>query len=140
MKALLSLSTIYLARDMYIHYPTSIRLWLLTMIISQFVAPLFFLEHTAALWMSAAFFLGGSIMGLMHMNMGITKAMGIAHIVWLPGMALIYRDLLSGGYSGPYFVWLVTAAVLGTICLLIDTLDVIAYLRGNRVQTAPPAP
>lgn len=106
----------------------------------HFVAPLFFLEHMTARWMAAAFVLGGMIMGWMHMKMGITRLMGLGHAPWLVPMALIFADLWSGTFSGGYHNWLIAAAIIGTACLLIDVIDVMRYLRGDRTQFAPPAP
>jgi hypothetical protein len=40
-----------------------------------------------------------------------------------------------------YQIWLLTAASLAIVCLLIDVVDVIQYVTGrNRAQIAPPAP
>ncbi|USG62564.1 hypothetical protein NBZ79_06195 [Sneathiella marina] len=140
MKTFLSFTSWYFVRDLFLHTPLWVRLWVLVLMAVMFFAPLFFLQHSTAKWMVAAFLLGGMIMGWMHMKMGITKAMGVAHIPWLLPMALIYADLFSGSSAGNYFTWLIAACAIGTICLIIDALDIISFLRGNRAQSAPPAP
>jgi hypothetical protein len=141
MKTILSLTSLFVMRDMLRYFPNSVRIWLVVMMSALFVAPMFFLEHAAAQWMAAMFMLGGVIMGWMHMKMGITKLMGIAHLPWLIPLFLIFRDISMPVAGQSYQIWLLTAASLATICLLIDVVDVIQYATGkNRTQLAPPAP
>lgn len=141
MKTILSLTTLFVMRDMLRFFPNWVRIWLVIMMSVLFVAPMFFLEHIAAQSMAVMFMLGGMIMGWMHLKMGITKLMGIAHLPWLIPLFLIFRDLSLGVGSQSYQTWLATAAVLAIICLLIDISDVIQYASGkNRVQLVPPAP
>ena len=141
MKTMLGLTGIFLMRDMFRYLPAWVRIWLVTMMSALFVAPMFFLEHAAAQWMAAMFMLGGTIMGLMHQKMGMTKLMGIAHLTWLIPLFFIFRDLSMSVGSQGYQIWLLTAAVIAVICLVIDVVDVTQYLTGrNREQLAPPAP
>jgi len=141
MKTILSLTSLFVMRDMFRYFPNWVRIWLVIMMSALFVAPMFFLEHAAAQWMAAMFMLGGMIMGWMHMKMGITKLMGIAHLPWLIPLYLIFRDLSMPVAGQSYQMWLLTAAGLATVCLLIDVVDVIQYATGkNREQIAPPAP
>ncbi|MBL4908252.1 MAG: hypothetical protein JKX94_12425 [Sneathiella sp.] len=141
MKLIKSLTTFYLMRDMVRYLPVWVQLWMGVMMAVLFVAPLFFLDHAAAQWMSASFMLGGLIMGFLHMKIGITKLMGIAHLPWLYPLFLIFQDLSLPMISQNYTIWLVAAAGVSVLCLVIDAIDVIRYLTGNnRQQLAPPAP
>ncbi len=141
MKTILSLTSLFVMRDMLRYFPNWVRIWLVIMMSALFVAPMFFLEHAAAQWMAAMFMLGGMIMGWMHMKMGITKLMGIAHLPWLIPLFLIFRDISMPVAGQSYQIWLLTAASLAIVCLLIDVVDVIQYVTGrNRAQIAPPAP
>ena len=141
MKTMLSMTSLFVMRDMFSYMPVWVRIWLVVMMSALFVAPMFFLEHAAAHWMAGTFRLGGVIMGLMHMKMGITKLMGLAHIPWLIPVFLIFRDLSLPVDGQSYQVWLLVAATLSVVCLLIDVADVTQYLSGkNREQIAPPAP
>ena len=141
MKTILSLTSLFVMRDMLRYFPNWVRIWLVIMMSALFVAPMFFLEHAAAQWMAAMFMLGGMIMGWMHMKMGITKLMGIAHLPWLIPLFLIFRDISMPVAGQSYQIWLLTAASLAIVCLLIDVVDVIQYVTGrNRAQIAQPAP
>ncbi len=141
MKTILSMTSLFVMRDMFRYMPVWVRIWLVVMMSALFVAPMFFLQHAAAQWMAGTFMLGGVIMGLMHMKMGITKLMGLAHIPWLIPVFLIFRDLSLPVAGQSYQVWLLVAATLSVVCLLIDVADVTQYLSGkNREQIAPPAP
>ncbi|PCH80064.1 MAG: hypothetical protein COB90_09590 [Hyphomicrobiales bacterium] len=141
MKTVLSLTGIFLMRDMFRYLRVWVRIWLVIMISGLFVAPMFFLEHAAAQWMAAMFMLGGIIMALMHQKMGLTKLIGVGHLPWLIPLFFIFRDLSMSVGSESYQIWLITASVLAVICLLIDVVDVTLYLTGrNREQLAPPAP
>jgi hypothetical protein len=140
-KLLLSMTSLFVMRDMFLYLPIWARLWIVLMMSVLFVAPMFFFEHTAAQWMIATFMLGGVIMGVMHLKMGMTKLMGIAHIPWIIPLYYIFQDLSAGEASYNYQIWLMTAAIASIACLLIDVVDVTLYLSGkNRLQIAPPAP
>jgi hypothetical protein len=140
-KTMLSLTMVFLMRDMFRYLPVWVRIWLVMMMSVLFVTPMFFLEHAAAQWMAGMFMLGGAIMSLMHQKMGMTKLMGIGHLPWLIPLFLIFRDLLMPVASQSYFIWLVSAAVLAVVCLVFDVVDVTQYATGkNREQLAPPAP
>ncbi|MGK0225153.1 MAG: hypothetical protein ACI9ON_004413, partial [Limisphaerales bacterium] len=118
MKTMLSLTMVFLMRDMFRYLPVWVRVWLVVMMSALFVAPMFFLEHAAAQWMAGMFMLGGVIMSLMHQKMGMTKLMGVGHLPWLIPLFLIFRDLSMPVASQSYFIWLVTASVLAAICLV----------------------
>jgi len=140
MKTILALSALFFLRDIFTYAPLYVRTWLIMLMIGLFVAPWLHIEHLAAQLMIGGFLIGGIILGWMHMKMGITKLMSLSHFHWLVPMYVIYADLFSGSYSGEYQLWLGTAAILSTMCLLIDIIEVIRYWRGNRSQLAPPAP
>ncbi|MBT4491389.1 MAG: hypothetical protein HOK30_21985 [Rhodospirillaceae bacterium] len=138
MKPLLSLSTIYFMLDMFRLYPLKVRLWLGVLIAVHFIAPLFFLDHQAARWMAGAFICAGMALGLMHMYLGLTRILGLAHAPWLIPMIMIYRDLLTAEPTGNYAMWLMAAAAIGSLCLIIDAIDVVRYLGGDRTPISPP--
>ncbi len=138
MRFILGVSGIYMMLDMFRVYPLKVRLWLLLLISVHFVAPLFFLDHAPARWMAGAFVCAAMILGLMHLYFGLAKILGIAHTPWIVPMVLIYQDLFGAEQVGHYATWLIVAAAVGTLCLIIDAIDVARYFAGDRTPLSPP--
>ena len=138
MKTILALSVLYFLRDIFTFAPLYVRYWLLMLMIGLFIAPMFFIDQVTAQLMMGGFVIGGMILGWMHMKMGITRLMGLAHVVWAVPMYFIYADLLSGAFTGDYQLWLGTAAFLSTLSVIIDVVDVLS-LPGRQPQPNGPS-
>lgn len=125
-------------RDLLRYLRWQILLWGGVLTAVHGIAPLFFLDRPTARLMLGGFVVAVLVMSAMHLRSGITRLMGLAHLAWLPGMAAIVTELARGSAHGAYRSWLGLAALVGTICLAIDTSDVVRYLRGDRAAFAPP--
>jgi hypothetical protein len=107
-----------------------------------FIAASAFLEEPAAKWILFAYVTSGLLLvGFIIKQRGLTRILGIAHLVpWVP--LLIYIVLrLTSGIAGPiisfttaplfcaYLHCLLTCLI---VCLSLDAWDVVRYLRGER--------
>ncbi len=63
---------------------------------------------------------------------GFVRLLGIGHVVWVPMVAWLWTRL-EGVPAGSLFrYWLLATIVLVSLSVLIDAIDVIRYLRGER--------
>ena len=58
--------------------------------------------------------------------------LGIGHIVWVPMVAWLWTRLEVAPASSLFGYWLLATIILVSLSLLIDAVDVIRYLRGER--------
>lgn len=127
---------------------TWVKLWLFTLN-GLFLAALAFWPEpaarlTLAAWVSAA----PLLWALLVWQRGLTRALGLAHLVpWLPLLGY-YGMRLTGDLVGPrispttepglYLYVLVMLAAVG-ICLALDMYDLARWLRGQRYRLGSPA-
>ena len=76
--------------------------------------------------------LAATIMTVLHAKLGYVRLVGIGHFVWIPMLIwLVFRlDHIREGTL--FYGWLVTLMAMDTVSLLIDIVDLVRYLRGDR--------
>lgn len=113
-----------------------------------FIAAFAFLEDPAAKWILLAYITSGPLLGwFMIKQRGLTRLLGVAHLVpWVP--LLIYIVLrLTSDVAGPIvsftitpmfatYLYLLLACLV--VCLSLDAWDVVRYLRGERYVLGSP--
>jgi hypothetical protein len=76
--------------------------------------------------------LAATIMTVLHAKLGYVRFVGVGHFVWIPMLIwLAFRlDHIPGGtfFQG----WIVILMVMDTVSLVIDIIDFVRYLRGDR--------
>ncbi len=60
------------------------------------------------------------------------RLLGIGHVVWVPMVPWLWTRLGVAPASSLFRYWLLATIVLVSLSLLIDAVDVIRYLRGER--------
>lgn len=115
--------------------PLNIRIWLMLLVGVNFVAPLFFLGRIEATLTLAAFFAGFAIMMIVTATTGYTRLLGIAHILWYPLIGFLWTRLDGTVARDPFDVWLRLLMLLNAVSLVIDTVDVVRYMAGDREET-----
>ena len=63
---------------------------------------------------------------------GFVRLLGIGHLVWVPMVAWLGTRLEVAPASSGFRYWLLATIVLVSLSLLVDAVDVIRYLRGER--------
>lgn len=126
-----------------------VKIWLF-FLNAVFLACLAFLYDPAAYVIAAAYLACGPLLTVIaYRQRGLTRMLGIAHIVpWLPLTA--YLGLRLGGeLAGPrvtaagdagLFAYLVLVLVTVAVCLAFDFYDLARWLRGERAVIGSAAP
>jgi hypothetical protein len=112
--------------------PKPWQLWMVFLVTANLVLPFFFLGTPEATVVLVAAGAGLIIMIVLFAKMGYVKLLGIGHIPWLFTVPWLGSRLGQAGESGFFYYWLFAVIVLDSISLVIDTVDVVRYWKGER--------
>jgi hypothetical protein len=113
-------------------FPLSVQAWLMVLGLSNMMVPLFFLGRFEAQVMLGTTILSFGLGVVLFKIQGMTKLLGLMHAPWIAPAYLIIRNFSSIDTVDFYTVWMGAALVLTCISLLIDAVDVMKYIAGER--------
>ncbi len=117
--------------------PLHWQLWLGLLISANLIAPFFFLEHVEARVTIAALLLSITLMTALTARFGFSRILGLGHVAWLPLLAFLVVRVDEVPAATAFGVWLRAVIVLDAISLVLDAVDVVRFLRGDRAETVP---
>ncbi len=117
--------------------PPHWQLWLGLLVGANLVAPLFFLEHVEAQVTVAALLVSMALMTALTARFGFSRILGLGHVAWLPLLAFLLYRVTEVPATTAFGFWLRTVIVLDAISLVLDAVDVVRFLRGDRAETVP---
>ncbi len=106
--------------------------WIMLSMMVNMVIPLFYLGTLEGKVVLGAFVFGALLQGGIFSAKGFVRLLRIGHIVWVPMVAWLWTRLDAAPASSLFRYWLLATIVLVSLSLLIDAVDVIRYLRGDR--------
>ena len=112
--------------------PIHWQVWLGTLVTANIVIPLFFIDTLEAQIVLATAIVGLVTMSVIFSEMGFVRLMGIGHIGWIPLVCLLWLSLDFAPADSAFGYWLMAVIVLDSLSLLIDTIDVLRYVKGER--------
>ena len=115
--------------------PLHWQLWLLPLVTANAVAPLFFLRHVEAQVVLVTILASMALMTFLTGRFGFTRILGLRHILWVPLLPFLFTRLSDIPATDAFGVWIRTLIVLNSLSLVIDTVDVIRYMAGDREET-----
>jgi len=92
----------------------------------------FFLPRTEVWVVLGTGLLAATIMAALHAKLGYVRLIGIGHFVWIPMLIWLGFRLNHVPYGPLFRGWIYTLFAMNTLSLLLDTVDLISYLRGYR--------
>jgi len=96
------------------------------------LSSILFLPRTEAWVVLGTGLLAATIMTALHAKLGYVRLLGIGHFVWIP-MLIWLGFRLDNIVEGTLFQgWIITLMAMNTVSLLLDIIDLIRYLRGDR--------
>jgi hypothetical protein len=96
------------------------------------LSSVFFLPKTEAWVVLGTGLLAATIMTALHAKLGYVRLLGIGHFVWIP-MLVWLGFRLDKLHEGTLFRgWIMTLMAMDIVSLLLDVVDLIRYLRGDR--------
>ncbi len=115
--------------------PVPVRLWLMLLITANMIIPLFFLGRLEAQVVLAALLASMMLMTALTAISGFTRLLGVGHVFWVPLLWFLWTRLDQTPSDSFFGVWLRILMTLNALSLVIDTADVIRYVRGDRGET-----
>ncbi len=115
--------------------PPHWRLWLLVLVVANFVVPLFFLGRLEAQVVAGVALANLAVMTLLTALAGFTRLLGLGHILWAPLVYFLWTRLGQIPAQGFFGLWIRGLMTLNAASLLIDAVDVGRYIAGDRAET-----
>ena len=106
--------------------------WVMLLMVANMVIPLFYLGTPEGKIVLGAFLVGAILQTGIFSAKGFVRLLGIGHIAWIPMVAWLWTRLDAAPEGSLFRYWLLATIVLVSLSLLIDAVDVIRYLRGER--------
>jgi len=112
--------------------PIQWQIWLGILVTANIVIPIFFIHTLEAQVVMATGIFGLGIMAVIFSMKGFVRLMGIGHIGWLPMVFWLGTKLEHAQADSTFGYWLLAVIVLDSLSLVIDTADVLRYVKGER--------
>ena len=115
--------------------PLPVRLWLLLLVAANLGAPLFFLDHLDAQVVLVCFMASVALMTILTGLTGFTRLLSVGHIFWVPMLFWLWNRLDQIPAQNTFGIWIRVLITANLVSLLLDTVGVIRYIRGEREET-----
>ncbi len=117
--------------------PLHWQLWVMLLVAANMLAPMFFLHHLESQVVLGTFLASMVLMVLLTSRFGFTRIVGLGHILWVPMLAFLFIRLGDIPANDAFGVLIRALFVLNGISLVIDAVDAIRYIAGERQETVP---
>ena len=104
------------------------------MITVNLLVPIFFWNHPEARVITVVFLAGGTLMGYLTAETGFSRLLGLGHVFWYPLLIWLAMRMEMFPAAESFGLWIRALMVTNAISLVIDTVDVIRWLRGDRAE------
>ncbi len=116
------------------HSSLPVKLWVGLLVIFNMIIPLFFLERLEAQVVLAAIMASMLLMTLITSTTGFSRLLGLGHIFWIPLLYFLGTHLDQIPPDDGFGVWVRALMVINATSLVIDAVDVLRYLAGERME------
>lgn len=110
--------------------PFLIMVWIVVLVAVNMFA-LVHWDQALAKWIVGIFLFQGMIMMALYSYYGYEKALGLAHIFWVPLLAYVVLNIES--YTGGFQYYLIVLLCVNAVSLVLDIVDVVTYFRAKGV-------
>ena len=114
--------------------PNYTIVWVAWLIGINLLVPIFFWNHPEARVIAVVFLAGGTLMGYLTTETGFSRLLGLGHVFWYPLLIWLALRMEMFPAAESFGLWIRVLMVTNAISLVIDTADVIRWLRGDRAE------
>lgn len=111
------------------------QVWMVFLVTANLILPFFFLGKPEAAVVLVGVGISLVIMVALFAKFGFVRLLGLSHFPWLFTVPWLGSRLGPAIESGPFYYWLLAVIVLDSLSLVIDTVDVFRYWKGERHPT-----
>ncbi len=115
-----------------ISLPMPWPVWLGLLVAVNVAGPIYFFEALEAKVVLAAFLASAVLMTAIFANKGFVRLLGIGHIFWVPMVPWLWTRLDQVEPGNLIGYWMIAVVALNGISLIIDAIDVVRYVAGDR--------
>ncbi len=115
--------------------PIQWKLWLALLVTANMVVPLFFLGRLEAQVVLGTLLISMMLMMVLTALSGFTRLLGLGHIFWFPLLYFLWTRLGQIPADDFFGIWVRGLMVINATSLVIDVVDVIRYIAGDREET-----
>ncbi len=106
--------------------------WLALLVAANMVVPLFYITTREGQVVLVAILVGAVIQMVIFGAKGFVRLLGLGHILWVPMVPWLWTRLDQDSSGSIFGYWLLAVIVLDSLSLMIDVVDVIRYIKGER--------
>jgi hypothetical protein len=110
-------------------------IWIMALMAANMIGPLFFLDHLEGQVVLAVFVVSAGLMMILYAARGFTRILGAGHVFWLGLLPWLWSRLDSAQPGEWLSHWIIAVIVVNGLSLVIDVVDVVRYVRGDRQPT-----
>ncbi len=107
-------------------------LWIGLLVAVNVAGPIYFFEVLEAKVVLAAFLASAAFMTAICAAKGFVRLLGIGHIFWVPMVPWLWTRLDQAGPGDLLGYWMIAVMAVNGVSVIIDTIDVVRYVRGER--------
>ena len=111
------------------------KLWLSLLVAANLFVPMFYFQQLEAQIVLGTMAAHLALMTYLTSRFGFTRILGLGHIFWIPLLGFLLTRLGNIPAGDAYGAWLRALIVLNSVSLVIDAVDVIRYIAGDREET-----
>ncbi len=112
--------------------------WLGLLVGANLAGSLIFIGTLEARIVLVAFLIGAMLQTWIFSARGFVRLLGIGHILWIPMVPWLWIRLEHAASGSPLKYWLMAVIILDSLSLIIDAVDVVRYIRGERTPRSFP--
>ena len=113
--------------------PEPIRIWLGLLMFLNMAVPLIYISTPEGIAVFVAAMVGAVIIPEIHQRMGFVRLLGIGHLTWLPLVIWFEFRLDLADPGSLFWYWMWSIIILNSISMVIDVIDIMKYIQGERV-------
>ncbi len=107
-------------------------LWLGLLVAVNVAGPIYYFETIEAKVVLAAFLASAALMTAIFATKGFVRLLGIGHIFWIPMVPWLWTRLDQVEPGNLIGYWMIAVVAVNGISLIIDAIDVVRYVAGDR--------
>ncbi len=111
------------------------QLWLVLLLTVNLIVPFFYIDRVEAQVVLAVLVASFVLSTILTARVGFTRLLGLGHILWVPLLWFLWTHLEQNPPDDSFGIWIRTLMTLNAMSLVIDAVDVIRYIVGDREET-----
>lgn len=108
--------------------------WVLLLMTVNMMVPLFFLDRLEAQVILGTFIASALLMFAITARSGFSRLLGAGHFLWFPLLYFLWTRLDQIPADDVFGLWIRVLMVMNAISLVIDVMDVLQYITGDRTE------